>query len=101
MSEDLNNSFKSVELNALYEKLQGVDLQPVDDAILSEQLRMSALVQTQSTIEMLKMNVLKAENQSIQGKLDAVIENHVDLDGRELAVALAPMISEELAFNWR
>lgn len=71
------------------------------DAIISEQLKMASLVQTEAKVELLKMNIIKAENQELHGKIDAVIENHVDLDGRELAVSLAPMISEELAFQWR
>lgn len=90
---ELKSKLGELNIRSLFDSIQ--------NAVFSEQLRMSSVVQTQSKIEMLKMNILKAENQSIQGKLDAVIENHVDLDGRELAVALAPMISEELAFNWR
>lgn len=73
----------------------------INMSIFSEQLKMASVVQSEAKVELLKMNVIKAENQEIQGKLDAVIENHIDLDGRELAVTLAPMISEELAFQWR
>lgn len=45
--------------------------------------------------------VLQFQNQEIKviGTLKAIIENHVNIDGRETAVALTPLIAEELAFE--
>lgn len=45
--------------------------------------------------------ILQFQNQEIKvtGTLKANIENHVNIDGRETAVALTPLIAEELAFK--
>lgn len=42
---------------------------------------------------------LNSFNKSFKGKLEAVIENHVNIDGRETAIVLAPFISEEIGFE--
>ncbi len=93
LSERMVSSFDSDKINDMIAKAQA--------AVYGEQAKMEFVARTQGTTEILKTSMLKADFSSVKATLKAVIDNHVHIGDRETAHVLAPLISEEMAFQGR
>ena len=93
LSERMVSSFESDKINDMIAKAQA--------AVYGEQAKMEFVARTQGTTEILRTSMLKADFSSVKATLKAVIDNHVHIGDRETAHVLAPLVSEEMAFQGR
>lgn len=87
------------------EKMNGINLSNAFDtiksAIYAEQEKMGLIVDAQAKTEIFKTSLSKIDLSSMTATVKAVIDNHVYIGDRETAHVLAPLISEEMAFQGR
>lgn len=93
LSNDMVSSFSKINLSNAIDTIKS--------AIYAEQSKMSVVVDAQAKSEILKTSLSKVDLSSMTATLKGIIENHIVIDGRETAVVLAPLVSEEIAFRGR
>lgn len=92
LSDSMLSIFDNIDLDGI--------IKGVQDQVMKEQLVMvhEARINTQG--ELSKISVQNSMIDKVfKAALDGKIEVHVDLDGREVGIGLAPIIAEELAFK--
>lgn len=67
-------------------------------ARMHQQLQMVSSLDGSVQKELGMFQKIKVELPELKGTFKGKIENHIDIDGRETAIQLAPFMSEELAF---
>lgn len=67
-------------------------------AIQLNHTKLASEVSEKLSVQLLNMNTNKSEPPIIKGVFKGTLENHIEMDCREVAIQLAPFISEELAF---
>lgn len=67
-------------------------------ARMHQQLQMVSSLDGSVQKELSMFQRIKVELPELKGTFKGKIENHIDIDGRETAIQLAPFMSEELAF---
>ncbi len=90
--DQLLNSFETSEIDKMAEKIKS--------AVRFEQQRMNSSVEVKGRYEIEKaMAELKQSDRPIRGILKGNITVITNIDGREAAITLAPLVSEEIEFN--
>lgn len=90
--DQLLNSFETSEIDKMAEKIKS--------AVRFEQQRMNSSVEVKGRYEIEKaMAELKQSDRPIRGILKGNITVVTNIDGREAAITLAPLVSEEIEFN--
>lgn len=90
--DQLLNSFETSEIDKIAEKIKS--------AVRFEQQRMNSSVEVKGRYEIEKaMAELKQSDRPIRGILKGNITVVTNIDGREAAITLAPLVSEEIEFN--
>lgn len=93
LSNEMMSSFSNINLSN--------DFDAIKSAIYAEQAKMGLIVDAQAKTEILKTSLSKIDLSSMTATVKAVIDNHVYIGDRETAHVLAPLISEEMAFQGR
>ena len=107
MADEAGSILKQTDdiANGIMSKLSNIDisdmLNTIRSAIYAEQSKMGVVVDAQAKSEILKTSLSKVDLSSMTATLKGIIENHIVIDGRETAVVLAPLVSEEIAFRGR
>ncbi len=91
LSNDLQSEFDQVDYGALTEQMQG--------AIHDAHLQTSASVNASVEHELLQAYRDAKEPQPLYARIEGQILNKTELDGREMAYAITPFISEEFALR--
>lgn len=90
LSERMINSFDLKKIDAMVFKARA--------AINAEQSKMEGVAKAQGGSELMKADMLRADNSQLIARLEGIIENKIFIGDRETAHVLAPFISEEIAF---
>lgn len=90
--DDILNSFDSSQIDRMMSK--------INNAIQFEQLKMNSAVEVKGQYEVNKaIAELKQSDKPLKGVLQGNITVVTNIDGREAAITLAPLVSEEIEFN--
>ena len=90
--DDILNSFDSSQIDRMMSK--------INNAVQFEQLKMNSAVEIKGQYEVNKaIAELKQSDKPLKGILQGNITVVTNIDGREAAITLAPLVSEEIEFN--
>lgn len=90
--DNILDSFDSSQIDRMMSK--------IDNAVKFEQMKMNGAVEVRGQYEIDKaIAELKQSDRPLKGVLQGVVKVITNIDGREAAITLAPLVSEEIEFN--
>lgn len=104
IAENVLSTFDDVNFDSILDSFDSSQIDrmmsKINNAVQFEQMKMNGAVEVKGQYEIDKaIAELKQSDRPLKGVLQGVVKVITNIDGREAAITLAPLVSEEIEFN--